>query len=67
MKATVNDVIKQMIEKKDPKLTASVVDTLRGKGLTYNDIKSRAQTIDPSMTDADFESLMFDADQEEGA
>lgn len=62
--ATVNDIIKNMLEKKDPKVTSSVVDVLRSNGLTYNDIKARAQKIDPTMDDAAFEDLMFAADEE---
>lgn len=55
---------REAVQNRDAVNCRRYVDVFRSKGMKYNDIVKRAQTIDPTLTEAKWDMLMDEADNE---
>jgi hypothetical protein len=63
---TVQELLARAIDTKDAKLAGQLCDKLRREGCNYNEILARVQAARPNVTAAEWDALMFEADEGEG-
>lgn len=56
------DPIATAIDKHDARLAGRIVDVLRARGATYNDILELVRLTRPEVTAADWDALLAEAD-----
>lgn len=62
---TINDMIAKAIDTNDAKLAGRLASYLRSHGENYDAIVQRALAVRPNFTAAEWETLMYEADEAE--
>lgn len=60
---TIQELIGKAIDTKNAKLAGQLVDKLRGEGCNYREIFTRVQAVRPSVTEAEWDALCYEADE----
>lgn len=64
---TINDMIAKAIDTNDAKLAGQIADYLRQHGENYDTIVQRVLAVRPNFTAAEWETLLYEADDDKEA
>lgn len=64
---TINMMIAKAIDTNDAKLAGQIASILRNRGENYDAILARVLAVRPNFTAAEWETLMFAADEEDNS